>query len=209
MGSLPKRRPIDLVRMPLIAPLAPIAPVAPFEPLAPIAPVAPLAPFAPIPLIRLPGARPIRQLYGNLSADTRYLRFFSPMPQLPDSVLRLITAVDYYRRVGLIAELHAADTVRSRGRNASRSRPCASSGNAERHEFVMHGRPRSSVRDYRRSAVTNSLNSASFRSDTAHSDILSRTQWRTWNPRSVHSPTGRLSDAAGQTNTLIVCCRRW
>jgi hypothetical protein len=33
---------------------------------------------------------PIRQLYENLSPDTRYLRFFSPMPRLPDAVLRLM-----------------------------------------------------------------------------------------------------------------------
>jgi len=55
--------------------------------------------------------RSIRQLYGNLSADTRYLRFFSPLPQLPDSVLQLITGVDYCGRMGLIAEMKAPDGV--------------------------------------------------------------------------------------------------
>jgi len=54
---------------------------------------------------------PIRELYGHLSAETRYLRFFSPMPLLPDSVLRLITGVDYRRRLALLAELDAPDGV--------------------------------------------------------------------------------------------------
>ena len=52
---------------------------------------------------------PIRELYGCLSAETRYLRFFSPMPMLPDSVLRVITGVDYRRHLALLAELDAPD----------------------------------------------------------------------------------------------------
>ncbi len=54
---------------------------------------------------------PIRQLYGNLTPETRYLRFFSPMPLLPDSVVRLITCVDYRRKLALLAELDTADGV--------------------------------------------------------------------------------------------------
>ena len=54
---------------------------------------------------------PIRQLYENLSPDTRYLRFFSPMPRLPDAVLRLMSCVDYRRRVALLAELDTPDGV--------------------------------------------------------------------------------------------------
>jgi GNAT superfamily N-acetyltransferase len=54
---------------------------------------------------------PIRQLYENLSPDTRYLRFFSPMPRLPDPVLRLMSCVDYRRRVALLAELDTPDGV--------------------------------------------------------------------------------------------------
>jgi RimJ/RimL family protein N-acetyltransferase len=46
----------------------------------------------------------VRELYAKLSARTRYLRFFSPMPTLPDSVLRLLTSVDYRRRLALVAE---------------------------------------------------------------------------------------------------------
>jgi RimJ/RimL family protein N-acetyltransferase len=52
---------------------------------------------------------PVRELYGHLSPRTRYLRFLAPMPVLPDSVLRLLTAVDYRRRVSLLAEFETAD----------------------------------------------------------------------------------------------------
>ena len=48
---------------------------------------------------------PVRQLYRRLSPRSRYLRFFSPMRSLPESVLRLITCVDYRRQVALVAEL--------------------------------------------------------------------------------------------------------
>jgi hypothetical protein len=52
---------------------------------------------------------PIRELYSHLSPRTRYLRFLSPMPALPDSVLSLLTCVDYRRRLALLAELDIAD----------------------------------------------------------------------------------------------------
>ena len=52
---------------------------------------------------------PVRELYSGLSPATRYLRFFSPMPALPDSLLRLITGVDYRRRLALLAEFPTAD----------------------------------------------------------------------------------------------------
>jgi len=52
---------------------------------------------------------PVRELYGHLSPRTRYLRFLSPMPVLPDSVLRLLTAVDYRRRLSLLAEVETAE----------------------------------------------------------------------------------------------------
>ena len=54
---------------------------------------------------------PIRELYARLSPDTRYLRFFSPMPLLPDPVLRLLSCVDYSRQLALLAELNTADGV--------------------------------------------------------------------------------------------------
>jgi len=47
---------------------------------------------------------PIRELYARLSPRTRYLRFFSPMPTLPDSVARLLASVDYRRQLALVAE---------------------------------------------------------------------------------------------------------
>ena len=51
----------------------------------------------------------IRAFYARLSPRTRYLRFFSPMPTLPDSVLRLLTCVDHRRSLALVAEDDAGD----------------------------------------------------------------------------------------------------
>jgi acetyltransferase len=51
----------------------------------------------------------VRDLYDHLSPRTRYLRFFSQMPALPDSVVRLLTCGDYRRRLSLVAELETAD----------------------------------------------------------------------------------------------------
>jgi RimJ/RimL family protein N-acetyltransferase len=50
---------------------------------------------------------PVRELDARLSTRTRYLRFFSPLPALPDSLLRLLASVDYRRRLSLIAEVDA------------------------------------------------------------------------------------------------------
>ena len=47
---------------------------------------------------------PVRELFAQLSPRTRYLRFFSPLPSLPDSVLRLLTCLDYRRGIALVAE---------------------------------------------------------------------------------------------------------
>ena len=41
-----------------------------------------------------------------MSRRTRYLRFLSPMPALPESVLRLLVSVDH-RRFSLVAEVDA------------------------------------------------------------------------------------------------------
>jgi RimJ/RimL family protein N-acetyltransferase len=51
----------------------------------------------------------IRAFYVRLSPRTRYLRFFSPMPSLPDAVLRLLTSVDDRRQLALVAEDSAAN----------------------------------------------------------------------------------------------------
>jgi acetyltransferase len=51
----------------------------------------------------------VRDLYDHLSPRTRYLRFFSQMPALPDSVIRLLTCVDYRRRLALVAELETPE----------------------------------------------------------------------------------------------------
>jgi len=52
----------------------------------------------------------IDRFYRRLSPQTRYLRFWSPMPDPPDSLSRLITSVDDRRRLALIA---AADVDRA------------------------------------------------------------------------------------------------
>ena len=49
---------------------------------------------------------PIRELYAHLSPRSRYLRFFSAMPVLPDSVVRQLACVDGRRTVALVAEAH-------------------------------------------------------------------------------------------------------
>ncbi|MGH7634582.1 MAG: GNAT family N-acetyltransferase, partial [Gemmatimonadaceae bacterium] len=46
---------------------------------------------------------------SHLSRRTRHLRFLSPLPALPDSLLRLLTSVDYRRRLSLLAEFEAAE----------------------------------------------------------------------------------------------------
>jgi len=48
--------------------------------------------------------QPIRELYAHLSPRTRYLRFFSPMPSLPDALVRQLACVDGRRHVALVAE---------------------------------------------------------------------------------------------------------
>lgn len=51
---------------------------------------------------------PIRDLFSHLSPRSRYLRFSSPLKALPESMLRLLTCVDYRRRLGLLAEVETA-----------------------------------------------------------------------------------------------------
>jgi len=51
----------------------------------------------------------IRELYAHLSPRSRYFRFLSPMPSLPDSVVRLLSCVDYRRKLALVAEYEAGD----------------------------------------------------------------------------------------------------
>jgi GNAT superfamily N-acetyltransferase len=51
----------------------------------------------------------VRELCARLSLRTRYLRFLSPMPVLPESLLRMLADVDDPGRLTLIAELDDAD----------------------------------------------------------------------------------------------------
>lgn len=52
----------------------------------------------------------VRDLDARLSMRSRYLRFFSPLPSLPDSILRLLSCVDYRRRLSLLAEYETGDS---------------------------------------------------------------------------------------------------
>ena len=47
---------------------------------------------------------PIRELDAHVSVQTRYFRFLSPFPQLPDSLVRLLACVDYRRTLALVVE---------------------------------------------------------------------------------------------------------
>jgi GNAT superfamily N-acetyltransferase len=51
----------------------------------------------------------IRELYSHLSPRTRYLRFFSPAPRLPDAVLKLLSCVDYRRHLAMLADVNVAE----------------------------------------------------------------------------------------------------
>jgi len=52
---------------------------------------------------------PVRNLFVRLSPRTRYLRFFAALPVLPDSLVRLLTCVDYRRRLALVIQRDSAD----------------------------------------------------------------------------------------------------
>ena len=52
---------------------------------------------------------PIRELYAHLSPRSRYYRFFSAMPVLPDAVVRQLASVDGLRSVALVAEVDLGD----------------------------------------------------------------------------------------------------
>ena len=49
-------------------------------------------------------ADPVHALHARLSPETRYLRFLSPMPSLPDSFVPHLTSTDYRRHLAVIAE---------------------------------------------------------------------------------------------------------
>jgi acetyltransferase len=54
--------------------------------------------------LRCDEEEPIRMLDAQLSVRTRYLRFLSPLSALPDSMVRLLAAVDDHARLALVAE---------------------------------------------------------------------------------------------------------
>ena len=55
--------------------------------------------------IRPTDADPLRDLHSRLSPETRLLRFFTPMPTLPASMVERFVNVDQVDRVALVAEL--------------------------------------------------------------------------------------------------------
>lgn len=46
----------------------------------------------------------LRAGFARLSPQSRYLRFFSPVPRLPDAMVRRLTATDGWNHVALVAE---------------------------------------------------------------------------------------------------------
>lgn len=55
--------------------------------------------------IRPSDADPLRDLHSRLSPETRLLRFFTPMPTLPDNLVERFVNVDHIDRVALVVEL--------------------------------------------------------------------------------------------------------
>src|SRR5262245_60668986 len=53
--------------------------------------------------------RPVRDLYDRLSPRSRYLRFLSPMPRLPEPLLNSLACIDSRRRFALLAEVRTVD----------------------------------------------------------------------------------------------------
>jgi GNAT superfamily N-acetyltransferase len=51
---------------------------------------------------------PVRELCARLSLRTRYQRFLSPMPVVPDALLRVLADSNSPRRLALVAELGSA-----------------------------------------------------------------------------------------------------
>lgn len=47
---------------------------------------------------------PIRAVYEGLGPQSRYQRFLSPMPSLPDSLVRSLASVDHVHRLAIVAE---------------------------------------------------------------------------------------------------------
>jgi GNAT superfamily N-acetyltransferase len=83
----------------------------------------------------------VRDLYGRLSPRTRYLRFFSQMPTLPESVVRLLTCVDYRRQLALLVELDTAEgaEVVALGSYAALDDRCVEVGLVVRDEWQRQG----------------------------------------------------------------------
>jgi RimJ/RimL family protein N-acetyltransferase len=46
----------------------------------------------------------LRAGFARLSPESRYLRFFSPVPRLPEALLRRLTATDGWSHVAIVAE---------------------------------------------------------------------------------------------------------
>jgi RimJ/RimL family protein N-acetyltransferase len=83
----------------------------------------------------------VRELYDRLSPKTRYQRFFSAMPALPDSVLRRLTCVDYTRQLALIGKLVTADgaEIVALGSFAAIDDTSAEVGLVVRDDWQQHG----------------------------------------------------------------------
>ena len=84
---------------------------------------------------------PIREFHARLSPRTRYLRFFSPMPVLPDSVLNLLACGDDLRRLTLLAQLRSGSNseIVALGNVAPGEDGDAELGLVVRDDFQRHG----------------------------------------------------------------------
>lgn len=58
--------------------------------------------------------------FEKLSPESRYLRFFSPMPRLPEEVLRRLTDTDGENHVAIGAEVASGDPTKAEGLGVAR-----------------------------------------------------------------------------------------
>src|SRR5262249_12204006 len=84
---------------------------------------------------------PIRELHARLSPRSRYLRFLSPMPTLPESLVRRLSCVDHRSRVAIVAEddCAAAGEVVARASFSAVDEGVAEMAIAIRDDWQGHG----------------------------------------------------------------------
>ncbi len=84
----------------------------------------------------------IRELHRHLSLRTRYFRFFSALPTMPEPLLTLLTSVDYRRTLGLIVEARtpsASEPIALAGYKATEDERAVEVGLVVRDEWQARG----------------------------------------------------------------------